>query len=1303
MRLALVIASDYHQSPQLPKLARALEDADRFAAFLDEYDTEIEIEEFTANRDFPEQFEQSLREQPGKLDALIVYFAGCLVTAPGRDPSLILDGERLGAFALPRLRRMLEEHASRALVIIDAVAVPRDGSSLTDVLGAVGAALGRRGALNVLVNVQLAQGEATPSSSFTDLMLFCWETALKSDPSDSELAASDLFELMRGEPGFVDFEAAEYFRGHRDFDLLGDGASDVDLAEQEVSGLRLAAETEHGGAVHDESKSNGRQGSVSSGLAKNPNLPPLPPTPLPPPILPTLPSPGQRPGAPAPAFALDAKPRAGNQIDRLLRSEGLPPPLISDAPSYPGAPQAALRGLDPLQPIVPELEEELTEPGEPFAAIADEITDETPPDTAPDTDEDPAETRQLSPDSQARIEAEALSAAYDAGFIDGEDTEVTEGFGPLADLVMQARSQPLAVPPPLAGSTLPSPRPPLADPREGFSIPLPAASLDEGEDGPLNEVLPEPRATADEPMPSFAFDGFDDEGDESEESDESDEGDESPALHAHPGALPPLPRTASSVPPPPAFRAVSSLPPPPPAVSSLPPPPLGAELRSPLPPPPSLAPSSLPPPSLPPPSLPPPSLPPPSLPPPSLPASFASPNAAPVAVSSGPGGDVSEGEAEAMLEQVPPEPPPYEVCLSNGDAYFESGDHQSAAAEYEKALLHAPADQAGVVYGRLGAVSRTRGDYDGAITNYEIALELLPTDAGPLQALTELCVAQREFAAVDGYQRRFLEAQLQPEARREVWSRLVSLWRDQADDADRARAVLLEWIAELPDDLDAHRQLIASYELRGEHADAISARRRFAELHADPVQQAEELVTAVQDICRYLGDADYAVQVALEALAAHPSGLAALDAAAGLMADEQRYNDLARIYEQVVQSTDDASIQLAIGPRLGELYRDKLHAPERTITAYERVLEEDSTRVDLRRELVDLYTTRGEYALALSHCRRALKADPHDHELYRKVYALLDKVGEVDAAWNAAMVLDCLGEADINEQVVADAHRPNGLLAAKGSVPEDYWGHGLFCPERERELSEVLAAVAEVGVELRASFLRKKKRVPKLEDDKRHDPHTSTTTLAKSLLWTSKLLSVKPPQLYVLDEVPGELSAVPVDSPSALASKSLARGLSLAQLAFLWGRHLTLFRPEHYLAVFYPTVDELGVLLKASLLSGECQSLPAEDVTSEAKKLAKDLRKKLHPGSYERLRAACRSFRPEDLDARVAHWLRTVELAGGRAGLLACGDVAVATELVRRHPVRGQTPEADQVSDIMCFSVSDEYAKLRDRLGVRIA
>ena len=49
----------------------------------------------------------------------------------------------------------------------------------------------------------------------------------------------------------------------------------------------------------------------------------------------------------------------------------------------------------------------------------------------------------------------------------------------------------------------------------------------------------------------------------------------------------------------------------------------------------------------------------------------------------------------------------------------------------------------------------------------------------------------------------------------------------------------------------------------------------------------------------------------------------------------------------------------------------------------------------------------------------------------------------------------------------------------------------------------------------------------------------STTTLAKTLLWTSRLLGIQTPELYVLPEVSGELAVQPEQRPmpvTALAS-----------------------------------------------------------------------------------------------------------------------------------------------------------------------
>ncbi len=1063
---------------------------------------------------------------------------------------------------------------------------------------------------------------------------------------------SELFEMMQSEPGFFDFPATGYFPSSGDFDVLGGGAGEGDAAEGEVSGLRLATESE-------QRMSQGNGGINSRGARgaplPAPTLPPLPPPPV------AASAPLVAPGADALSHLSRGFPaahaRGGDPLGRSGLPASLPPPVIAES----------------LQPFDPGIEEELTEPGQPFAAIADEATIETPPET--DTERELGVAGEASePPLSPRTEAEVLAAAQEYGFAEGEDTEVTEGHGAVAGLVTRARAEELPPPPSDANDTQSTEDPP-AETHSAADDAEPMPSFPPESEGSTTDG----EGAADSPMPSFGP-----EGEDSLEGAETAQDTARPASEQHGEDSPPNARMGdeampsfASAPSPSEVEAVAGAPmpsfstdsfdeelpdiPDDPGYAPLPPP---AVLR-PLPPPPE----------------------------PVQVVALEAPGGTPPSVA-----DVTEGEAEAAVEQPPP---PFEVCLASADALLGAGDYTAAAEEYQKALIHAPADQAGVVYCRLGDLSRARGDYDGAITNYEIALELLPGDRAPLAALTDLCTMQRDFHAVDGYQRRFLEAQRDASSRAEVWRALAKLWREGAEDHERTRAILGEWAVDLPSDAEPHRLLVAEYHDTREYAEAIEARRRLARLLVDPAERGRELAEAACEIGSHLGDVDFASAVALEAVQAHPSALAGLERAAEMLEQAERWQDLASLYEQASQ-IDDAALQLQLGPKLGAIYRDKLHAPERTITAYERVLEEDSTRVDLRRQLIDLYSTRGENELALLHCRRVLRAEPRDHALYRKAYSLFERLGELDGAWNAAMVMDVLGEADINEQVVADAHRPTGLLAAKGTVPEDFWGHGMFAPERDKELAELLASVGEVAVELRAAFLRKKKRAPKLDAAARHDPQSSTTTLAKSLLWTSKLLNVRAPQLYVLDEVPGDLYAAPVDTPSAVVSKSLARGLSLSQLAFLWGRQLTAFRPEHYLAVFFPKVDDLALLVNAALLAGECPALSGTP-SSEVKKLAKDLKKKLHPGSYGRLCTACSTFQPGDLMGRVAHWLRTVELAGGRAGLLACGDVSIAAELVREHPVKGQVSEEDQVFDLMSFAVSDEYAQLRARLGVAIA
>ena len=62
-----------------------------------------------------------------------------------------------------------------------------------------------------------------------------------------------------------------------------------------------------------------------------------------------------------------------------------------------------------------------------------------------------------------------------------------------------------------------------------------------------------------------------------------------------------------------------------------------------------------------------------------------------------------------------------------------------------------------------------------------------------------------------------------------------------------------------------------------------------------------------------------------------------------------------------------------------------------------------------------------------------------------------------------------------------------------------------------------------------------------------------------------------------------------------------------------------------------------------------------------------------------------------------------MELIGARAGLVACGDVAAAADLVRRFPLNALTRPDEQLGELYAFAISDAYSMLRRRIGVAVA
>jgi tetratricopeptide (TPR) repeat protein len=437
-------------------------------------------------------------------------------------------------------------------------------------------------------------------------------------------------------------------------------------------------------------------------------------------------------------------------------------------------------------------------------------------------------------------------------------------------------------------------------------------------------------------------------------------------------------------------------------------------------------------------------------------------------------------------------------------------------------------------------------------------------------------------------------------------------------------------------------------------------------------------------------------------LAADPNALNAAEMAATLLAQARRWDKLAALYEMVLTRVSDARVAVEVALTLHGLCKDELGDPARARAPMEHAARLAPNDPRVRLLLQELGEAQGDFSQALAHVRAALRADPGHVASYRSALRLFERCAFPDGAWNAACVLEALGEADINESLLAGAHKPEGLLPARGALIEDDWKNRLLCPERDAKVDEIFSQLGSAVLEIGLETARRQRRLVALDDSTLQDPTKSTATVAKTLLWAAKLLGVWVPKLYVVPESSSAFAAPPTREPTLIVSKSMGSGLDLAELAFLWSRQLTFLRSEHRAFSLFPEVGELTDLLLAALSIGGSEQVPFRKLDGDTKLFARGLKRHLSKDSIAKLQTLTPAFPVTEAKARVQGWALSVQRAAGRAGLLASGNVEVAVNLTRRFPLGGLIQVEDQVKDLMAYSVSGEYASLRERLGVLV-
>lgn len=657
----------------------------------------------------------------------------------------------------------------------------------------------------------------------------------------------------------------------------------------------------------------------------------------------------------------------------------------------------------------------------------------------------------------------------------------------------------------------------------------------------------------------------------------------------------------------------------------------------------------------------------------------------------------------------PPAPsiPQMEPLLALADGARNRGNFDEALAGYKAALMVAPptdVEGRAAIYASIGQMKLAQGKPREAELNFEKALASHGAHRASLDALVAIATDAKETRRAVEWRRKRLRAL---ESDSERLDELIAIARsheelgdargageayEEAQAIDRRRADVLEG-------------LLAAYEKMQRWPRIVEVLSEIADACADDRERGAIRFEAADIALGRLRDEDRGIALLERALDDDPAHEQALTVLVAVRSHRGQWEAIDGVYARLVDrfaKLGDVQRAWDACRKLGALRRDKLRDVAGAIEAFTGAVRCKEGDVDSRAMLAEMHLARGDEPAAVAEFERIAQHAPTRVSAYQRLFSLHHRAGRNDRAWLAALALEQLEAADVDQQIFVDQYRPEGPVRPNRPLDDAAWDD-LRAPGADDVVSGVLRAIVEAAAAARVEDLLDSRKLLPLDPSRRQST-TSTVTAVRSFQWAAQVLGVQAPDLYVLDAVPGGIAAVQAAVPSTALGPDVLRGLSAKEVAFLAARHLTYYRREHYALVHYPTLEELSALFLGAVKI----AMPEVPVPSQLDEAVARLRKRLarhaSDGDRENLSAAVERLDARDGRVDLAAWIKSVELTAQRAGLLLCGDLAVAMDRVRDESRSIAELSAEQKrGDLLAFSVSGTLARAREALSVQAA
>jgi hypothetical protein len=374
----------------------------------------------------------------------------------------------------------------------------------------------------------------------------------------------------------------------------------------------------------------------------------------------------------------------------------------------------------------------------------------------------------------------------------------------------------------------------------------------------------------------------------------------------------------------------------------------------------------------------------------------------------------------------------------------------------------------------------------------------------------------------------------------------------------------------------------------------------------------------------------------------------------------------------------------------------RIHELEARVRDLEDELKRAQSSINVEIDLGDLDSDCQESTTDAESAWRKVRRDPANPDSLRELGQSLRANSDTDRRLFVAQALSVLGEASPEDEKWVAEHSDTALPRPLSGLSQTAWYDQLLHPDQEVTTGNIFGVIAPAVLLGKVAALGRDGALYKPTADQRQDPAQTTVTAVRALAWSAAILGVGIPVIIVDPRCEGSYVHTPALPPMTLVAHSALSGRAQRELAFMAGRHLTMYRAEHYVRTLFPSVQDLEDLFLAALTLGNPAIPLSVDVKHRVGPIAAAIEPLLQPAQIDALRGHLLRFVEEGGRTNLQRWGVAVDKTACRAGLLLCGDLTSAAAMLKGE----EGANGELLRDLIAFATSEAHSKLRRQLGI---